>query len=121
MTMQPGVENRLSRRYAVRLSAEVVHGSRKFTGTTRDLSLGGVCLESMQSVGEGELLAMALFLVVDDVEDPSQPPLEVKCRVAWSAPAEEGRPGVMGLRFEGISPPQLAGLTRFLKLLPQAT
>jgi hypothetical protein len=112
-----GIDARQTPRFTVRLSAEVTHGGRSFTATTRDLSQGGVGLDAHQMVPEGELLQVTLFLVVDDVEDPSQPQLDVRGQVMWSVPPEEGRPGAMGIRFEGLSPAQQAGLARFLKVV----
>ena len=97
------------------MSAEVHHGGRIFTATTRDLSTGGMCLESNRLLPEGEGVLVGLFLVVDDVEDASQPPLEIRGKVAWTAPGEEGRTGTMGIRFEGVSSTQMVGLSRLLK------
>src|SRR4051812_19683128 len=118
--MERGVDARQSRRFTVRLSAEVNHGGKVFTATTRDLSVGGVCLESDRMVPEGDACAVGLFLVVDDVEDASQPTVEIKGKVAWSAPGDEGRAATMGIRFDAVSAGQLEGLTRFLKLLPES-
>ena len=110
-----GVDARTTPRVPIRMSAEVHVGGLLFTATTRDLSMGGMCLESDRSVPEGAALQIGLFLVVDDVEDASQPPLELAGKVAWTAPGEEGRTGTMGIRFEGITPAQMAGLSRLLK------
>jgi hypothetical protein len=110
------METRKAPRIDVRLSAEVMHQGRVFTATTRNLSVGGVCLESKVEVPDGAELGVGLFLVYEDVEDATRPPLSLKAKVAWSAPAESpGGPTVIGLRFEGVSPEQLEGLTRFLK------
>lgn len=119
MTPKGGADNRKSPRFAVRMSAEVTFGGRVFTAVTRDLSVGGVCLESDRLLPEGDALQVGLFLVVDDVEDATQPPLEMRGKVAWTAPGEGEQPSTMGIRFEGVSAGQLAGLTRFLRMLPQ--
>jgi hypothetical protein len=115
-----GVDARTSPRVPIRLSAEVRHGEATFTATTRDLSVGGVCLEASFSLPEGDLVQVGLFLVVDDVEDASQPPLQVYGRVAWAAPAEpaEGRLATMGVRFQSMTGAQISGLTRILKVVP---
>ena len=119
MTNRGGIDNRQSPRFTVRMSAEVQYGGKLFTAITRDLSVGGVCLESDRLLPEGSALAVGLFLVIDDVEDASQPPLEMRGKVAWAAPGDEGQASTMGIRFEGVSAPQLAGLTRFLKMVPE--
>lgn len=113
-----GVENRKNPRFPIRLSAEVNHTGRLFTAVTRDLSLGGVCLEAGRVLPEGDAIHLALFLVVDDVEDATQPPLEVRARVVWAAAGEEGRPSTIGLRFEALSSIQTAGLQRLLRIFP---
>jgi hypothetical protein len=117
--MERSVENRQNRRYTIRLSAEVTYAGHTFTAITRDLSAGGVCLESRRVLPEGDPLQVGLFLVVDEIEDAEGPALQVKGRVAWAVPGEDGRPGTMGIRFEGVSPGQVAGLTKFLAMLPQ--
>lgn len=115
-----GVESRISPRLAVRLSAEVRHGASTFTAVTRDLSIGGVCLEADRALPEGDPLVVVLFLVVDDVEDAAQPALEMKGKVAWAVAGEGAEPARMGVRFESVSPHQLDGLSRFLKLVAAA-
>ena len=111
-----GIETRKAPRIDVRLSAEVTHQGRVFTVTTRNLSVGGVCLESAVALPDGAELGVGLFLVFDDVEDATRPPLALKAKVAWSAPPENPPgPTVLGLRFESVSAQQLDGLTRFLK------
>jgi hypothetical protein len=119
VTTNRTIENRQTRRYTIRLSAELKHGGRTFTATTHDLSLGGVRLESHRVLPEGDALSVALFLVVDDVEDAAAPALELRGKVMWAAPGEEGRPGTMGIRFENLSDVQNDGLSRFLKMLPE--
>ena len=113
-------DGRLTPRIPVRLSAEVHFAGKVFTATTRDLSSGGVCLESDRLLPEGYALQVGLFLVVDDVEDATQPPLEMRGKVAWATPGDPGEKGSMGIRFESVSTGQMAGLTRFLKMVPTA-
>ncbi|MSP62797.1 MAG: PilZ domain-containing protein [Myxococcales bacterium] len=105
-------------RLAVRLSAELRHGEHTFTAVTRNLSIGGVCIESDVPLKEGDALSVGLFLVVDDVEDSTRPPLELQGRVAWVTPGEQGK-AIMGVRFERLSAYQTTGLTKFLKMMGQ--
>jgi hypothetical protein len=110
-----GLETRKSPRIDVRLSAEVIHQGRVFTAITRNLSVGGVCLETKVAVPDGADLGVGLFLVYEDVEDATRPPLALQAKVAWSAPSETpAGPTVLGLRFEGVSREQVEGLSRFL-------
>lgn len=106
---------RTSPRVSIRMSAEVVANGRTFTATTRDLSTGGVCLEADRLLPEGQAVQIGLYLVFDDVEDSTQPPLEIRGKVAWAAQADEGTPAMMGIRFEGISSTQMLGLSKLLK------
>ena len=115
-----GPPTRQAKRIAVRLSAEINYDGEVYTATTRDLSTGGVCLESTKILDEGATLIVGLFLVDDDVEDASQPPFELEGSVAWAAPSDDGGAGTMGIRFENVSATQQKGLNRFLQLLPQA-
>jgi hypothetical protein len=103
-------------RVPVRLSAEVRVGERTFTGVTRNLSLGGVCLEGELSLPEGAPLTVGLFLVIDDVEDATRPPLEITGKVAWITAEGRGR-SILGVRFDRLAPFQTAGLTKFLNLV----
>lgn len=110
-------ERRGPPRIDIRLSAEVTWEGRVFTTKTRNLSVGGVCIECESELAEGAPIKVALFLVIDDVEDATRPPLQLRGTVAWSAPSDGGQPATAGIRFHGLNEMQLAGLTRFLKLV----
>jgi hypothetical protein len=114
-----GPEHRTSQRIDVRLSAEVQSGPRHFTALTRNLSIGGLCLEAGVPVAEGEELVIGLFLVFDDVEDATREPLQMRGRVAWATPGDGGEPTIVGVRFESVSAVQMAGLTKFLKMVAE--
>ena len=110
------VETRHVSRFRVRLGAEVRHGGRTFTARTRDLSVAGVAIDSDHHLPEGSALQIGLFIVVDEVEDSSYTPLEVRGKVAWAAPSEGLGPGAMGIRFDALSPGQVAGVNRYLRM-----
>ena len=110
-------DRRGSARYEVSLSAEVTIGERSFTTRTRDLSAGGVCLEVDGAFTNGTPLVVGLFLVVEEIEDPSLPQLSFKGTIAWSKPPDGAVPATVGVKFDRITPSQLAGLTRFLKVI----
>src|SRR4051812_1491388 len=104
-----GAQRRRHARLEIRMSAEVKTVAGTLTATTRDISEGGIGLETDRAIKEGELLTVGLFLVVDDVEEERAPPLWVKARVVWQGESDHGGFNA-GLRFEVISPEQRAWL-----------
>ena len=114
---EQGRERRGPPRIDIRLSGEITCEGRSFTTRTRNLSVGGVCIECEKELAEAAPVKLSLFLVIDDVEDATLPPLQVRGLVAWSASGEDGQPATAGIRFQGLTEMQLAGLTRFLKLV----
>lgn len=114
----PGSNRRIHPRFEIRLAAELtLPGGRRATAVTRDLSEGGTCVESAYQLPEGEIIDVALFVVVDGVEEASLPPLRIKATVQWTAQNDEGpidARHIGGLRFGDLSPAQSGWLTRFL-------
>jgi len=105
----PYERRRQFQRVPIRMSAEIHFGGNVFTGTTRDLSEGGVGLEASKALPEGGEVTLGLFLVVDGVEEERVPPLWVKGRVAWSGELDDGR-HMTGVRFEVITDEQKSWL-----------
>ena len=66
--MSPANPQARAPRFNVRLSAELKVDQLRLTGTTRNLSTGGVCVEMDRPIAEGKLIRMTLFVVEDDVE-----------------------------------------------------
>jgi hypothetical protein len=97
------------------MSAEVRTERTVFTATTRDLSEGGAGLEADRPLAEVEQIALGLFLVIDDLEEQT-PPLWVKARVAWCGENDAGQ-HTAGVRFEVITPDQIAWLRQVLSQL----
>ena len=62
-------------RLDLRMSAEIRTKRSVFTATTRDLSVAGAGLDAERPLQEGEEVALGLFLVLDDVEIDTPPPL----------------------------------------------
>ena len=104
------------RRHSMRLSAEIDTFSDRFTAVTKDLSLGGVGLELDRALKEGATIQVALFLVLDEVEDESSPPLTLRAKVVWCAEGDADGRYTAGLRFAELMPQQSAWLTRFLEV-----
>jgi hypothetical protein len=111
-------DNRRAPRYALRLSAELMLGGKVVTGTTRNLSMGGVCIELDQTVAEGAPLQLRLFLVEDDIESAEARGLELMGRVQWAAEADRG--WAVGIQFQNLSGAQLNALVAALKTLESA-
>jgi c-di-GMP-binding flagellar brake protein YcgR len=110
-------EKRHQPRYDVRLSAELRNRSGVLiTATTKNVSTGGAALElDHAALEDDQELALALFLVVEGVEDPSKPPLEVRAKVMWTGESDDGS-FTAGVRFEKITPEQTKWLERFLEV-----
>ena len=108
---------RAHQRFRLHLSAELILGDNIFTAVTRDLSVGGCCLESAYGLPEGAIIELSLFLVVDGLEDADTPPLVVGARVQWTAQNEDAEVEsrhLSGLRFEDVTAEQQSWLENFL-------
>jgi hypothetical protein len=100
-------------RYPIRLSAEVKVDAHRVTGTTRNLSVGGVCVELDRPVAEGKLLQLTLFIVEDDVESEGVRGLDLTGTVQWLA---EGSPKyAVGIKFGNLTTAQSAALANAIK------
>jgi len=100
-------------RYPIRLGAELDVEGRVITGTTRNLSTGGVCIEVDRPLHEGALYAIRLFLVEDDIESAAGRQLELSGTVQWCAEADHGF--AVGFRFTSLTAAQFAALDYALK------
>jgi len=104
-------------RYRLHLSAEITTAKGTITAATRDLSVGGCCIESPYALAEGSEIRLSLFLVVDGIECAETPPLVVGASVQWVAENDEAPPDarhLAGMRFTGVSEEQRAWLESFL-------
>lgn len=100
-------------RFNIRLSAELMVDAHRLTGTTRNLSIGGVCVEIDRPVAEGKLIRMTLFVVEDDVETEGARGLELTGTVQWVA--EGDRNYAVGIKFANLNAAQTTALTNALK------
>jgi hypothetical protein len=112
------MNRRAHARYAIRLSAELRADGRAFTGTTKNVSAGGFCVEAAYPLREQTEVAVDLFLVIDDVEYEQMPPLEARARVQWAAETDTGEHAA-GLQFVGLSQAQADWLAAFLARVGQ--
>lgn len=100
-------------RYNIRLSAELKVDAHVVTGTTRNLSMGGVCIEIDRPVKEGKLIRMTLFVVEDDVEAEDARGLDLTGTVQWMAEADRGY--AVGIKFGNLNASQSSALTNALR------
>jgi len=100
-------------RFNIRLSAELKVDAHHLTGTTRNLSTGGVCVEIDRPIPEGKLIRMTLFVVEDDVETEGARGLDLTGTVQWMA--EGDRNYAVGIKFGNLNAAQSAALINALK------
>jgi hypothetical protein len=122
-TRRPGECGAVSReqvarapRYAITLSAEIRTNDFRTAGVTRNVSVGGICVEIDRALEEGDLVQVVLFLVEDSIEAEGKTTLDLQATVQWSAEAERGF--ALGLRF--VDPPD-AKITMLEKVLTMIT
>jgi uncharacterized protein (TIGR02266 family) len=97
---------RADRRYDRRLAVEVIHEGKRFTAHSRNVSLGGLFIETDRALPFG-----ANVTVTFDVPGLDEP-VEAEAQVRWSEPADEGRGGV-GLRFAGLRAREVWALNKY--------
>ncbi len=108
-TVMSGAERRQHQRYDIRLGAEITVSGRTFTAATKDISAGGACVEAPHPLPEGGVVAVALFVVVDGIEEADFAPLQVTAHVQWTAEVDDPAVSwqyIAGLRFEQITDTQ---------------
>jgi c-di-GMP-binding flagellar brake protein YcgR len=103
-------------RYNLAIAAEIALDDETLTAETRDISAGGVSVLLNRPLQEGSSISLALILMQDGIEDPSEEPFETQAGVMWAAPTEGGG-AMMGLRFTKVAPDQRKRLERFLAAL----
>ena len=96
-------------RYDRRVDVEIRAGSREIHAKSRNLSLGGMFVESTE-------LLPALTAVEVRFRIPTQPePVDVAGEVRWVEPGKDGGPGGMGIRFQGLRARDVWALNRFFQ------
>lgn len=113
--MSQGNVRQRAPRYNVRLSAEMKIEGRVVTGTTRNLSTGGVCVEIDRPVAEGKLIHVRLFIVEDEIETEGARGLDLTGTVQWMAEADRGY--AVGIKFGNLTAQQSTALTNALKAI----
>ncbi len=78
-------------RKEVHLAVEIVTANHVFTGSTIDLSRGGMAIEIDGPIYDNEEVQIGVINVVDGFEDDSVPILGLSGIVAWGRLLEAGR------------------------------
>lgn len=96
-------------RYARRLEVELIVGELKRIATTRNISLGGVFIETT------EVMPLSTKLLIR-FHVPTQPePIEVGGEVRWLENSGPKQPSGMGIRFQGMRAREVWALNRFFQ------
>ncbi len=107
-------ETREHQRYDIRVSAEItLLQGEPMTCVTRDLSLGGVGVDTEWALPEGAPISIELFVVVDDIEDESTTPLQLTGQIAWSRKRGE-RDFFAGVQFTDLTAEQTTYLQQLM-------
>ena len=101
-----GRELREHPRVAVRATVDISSGTNFYTGRTRDISLGGLFVETTASVAVG----MPLTIRLDLLGKPSEIPAEV----VWVMLDVAGSPAGAGVRFRELTQELRARVEAFM-------
>jgi uncharacterized protein (TIGR02266 family) len=99
---------RSDRRYERRLAIDVVHEGQAFSAHTRNISLGGVFIETEQSLPFGARLSMKLRVSTQHES------IEAEGQVRWLE-MEEGHVRGIGIRFDGLRARDVWALNKFFE------
>jgi uncharacterized protein (TIGR02266 family) len=99
---------RSDRRYERRVAIDVVHEGQSFAAFTRNISLGGVFIETEAALPFGARIKMR-FRVPTQHE-----PIEAEGQVRWLE-MEEGAVRGIGIRFEGLRARDVWALNKFIE------
>jgi uncharacterized protein (TIGR02266 family) len=103
------VEHRRSdRRYDRRVPIDFTHEGSSFSSYTRNISLGGVFIETDQTLPFGAKVSLK-FKIPTQVEV-----IEVEGQVRWLE-MEEGQLRGLGVRFEGLRARDVWALNKFFE------
>jgi uncharacterized protein (TIGR02266 family) len=100
---------RIDPRYERQLEVEVLYEGKKQISRTRNLSLGGLYLESATALAIGTTVQLRFQL-------PTQPePVEVAGDVRWVDKKGPGDMTGVGIRFQGLRARDVWALNRFFQ------
>lgn len=96
-------------RYARRLDVELIVGERVYTATTGNISLGGLFVETSETLALQSRLQIR-FRIPTQAE-----PIEVTGEVRWVEAGSAEQPAGMGIRFQGLRAREVWALNRFFQ------
>jgi uncharacterized protein (TIGR02266 family) len=100
---------RIDPRYERQLEVEVSYEGKKQTSQTRNISLGGLYLDSLTALPIGTTVQLRFAL-------PTQPePVEVTGDVRWVVKKGSGDASGVGIRFQGLRAKDVWALNRFFQ------
>ncbi len=112
-----GADKRLFPRFAVQLAVALeTSDGRVLAGVSKNLSGGGICLETAEAVPAGADVVVRVTLVFD--EERTSEPLDLPARVVWCTPFGSGAHQV-GTQFRQLSSERVTYLDMFLRYLEQ--
>jgi uncharacterized protein (TIGR02266 family) len=100
---------RIDPRYERQLEVEVQYDGKKQTSQTRNISLGGLYLDSLTALPIGTTVQLRFTL-------PTQPEaVEVAGDVRWIVKKGTGDASGVGIRFQGLRAKDVWALNRFFQ------
>jgi PilZ domain len=102
-------------RYPVSLAADLRGPGFATAGTTKNISVGGLCVEIDRMVPETTRLDVSLFIVEDEVESADGRRIALVATVQWSSEGDVGY--LHGLKFVDMTPQQTAMIGNALRNL----
>ena len=99
---------RSDRRYERRVAIDVVHEGASFASYTRNISLGGVFIETESPLPFGVRVSLK-FRIPTQTE-----PVEVDGQVRWQE-TEDGQVRGTGIRFDGLRARDVWALNKFFE------
>lgn len=102
-------EKRQSPRLMKGLRVKLKQGGRVFDAITRDLSLTGAQIRSMEPIASGESVGVAVYVPIEDrARYEAQTPIELTGKVRWARHVDEFY--LVGVHFDPLTPKQESGL-----------
>ena len=112
-----GADKRVFPRFACELAVELVtRAGLVLTGISRNLSRGGICLETVDPLAGGEEVMVRVTLVFADARFSE--PLDLPARVVWCT--SFGSAHQVGTQFRPLSPDRATYLDMFLRYLEES-